>query len=236
MIDPMSNENTADPRIVAGMEAQGQVREEALASGDARLGWKAGLGTEAAMAKVGTSAPVAGFLTGGTLVASGATIAVGAWANPALEPEVAVRLGADVGAGATAAEVRAAIDAVGPAIELVDLGAPDDLEAVLAGNVFHRAVVLGPLAPVPEGGLDAVRLSLALSDRPAVEGIDPRAVLGDLAEVVAALADQIPLAGTTLQAGDVIITGSAVPAIALGCGEDVEVALEGAGAVEVRLR
>ncbi|HWI71920.1 MAG TPA: fumarylacetoacetate hydrolase family protein, partial [Baekduia sp.] len=161
---------------------------------------------------------------------------IGAWANPTLEPEVAVRLGAGVAAGASAAEVRAAIDAAGPAIELVDLGAPDDVEAVLAGNIFHRAVLLGPLAPLPPGDLDAVRLTLSISGEPPVEGIDPRPVLGDLAEVVRAIADQLPLAGTTLQAGDVVITGSAVPAIALRGGEDVEVALDGAGAVSVSLR
>jgi 2-keto-4-pentenoate hydratase len=232
----MATQNSEDPRIVAGLAAQGRAREDALAGGAARLGWKAGLGTEAAMAKVGTSAPLVGFLTDGTLAASGATIAIHAWANPLLEPEVAVRLGADVAAGAGAAEVRAAIDAAGPAIELVDLGAPDDVEAVLAGNIFHRAVLLGPLVALPPGGLDAVRLTLAVAGEPVVDGIDPRPALGDLAEVVRAIADQLPLAGTTLKAGDVVITGSAVPPLALRGGEDVEVALDGAGAVSVALR
>src|SRR5207245_1228809 len=61
------------------------------------------------------------------------------------EPEVAIHLGRDVPAGADGEAARAAIAALGAAIELVDIDRPlDDLETILAANVFHRAVVLGP--------------------------------------------------------------------------------------------
>jgi 2-keto-4-pentenoate hydratase len=226
--------NVDDPRIIAGLGAQARERQAALAGGARRLGWKAGLGTTAAMAKVGTDAPLVGFLTDASLVPGGQAVAIDGWGAPTLEPEVALRLGADVPAGASRDDVLAAIDAVGPAIELIDLGPPDDVEAVLAGNIFHRAVLLGPLAPWPGAPtLRDVRLEVRVAGQTPMTDIDPRAALGDLADVVRALADQLPLAGEAMRAGDVVITGSAMPAIALAGGEDVEVSLPGIGHVGV---
>src|SRR5204863_27590 len=69
------------------------------------------------------------------------------------EPEVAIHLGRDVPARAGGEAARAAIAALGAAIELVDIDRPlDDLEAILAANVFHRAVVLGPPRSERAGG------------------------------------------------------------------------------------
>jgi 2-keto-4-pentenoate hydratase len=226
--------NIDDPRIIAGLAAQARARQDVLAGGARRLGWKAGFGTAAAMAKIGTDAPVVGFLTDATLVAGGQTVDTDGWAVPTLEPEVAIRLGADAPAGASLDDVLAAIDAVGPAIELVDLGPADDLEAVLAGNIFHRIVVLGPLAPWPGSrSLQDVRLEVRIAGQAPITDVDPRTALGDLADVVRALADQLPLAGESIRAGDVVITGSAVPAIALTGREEVEVTLPGIGRVGV---
>jgi 2-keto-4-pentenoate hydratase len=226
--------NVDDPRVIAGLAAQARERQAALAGGARRLGWKAGLGTTAAMAKVGTDAPLVGFLTDATLVPAGQAVAIDGWGAPTLEPEVAVRLGVDVPAGAGRDDVLAAIDAVGPAIELIDLGPPDDVEAVLGGNIFHRNVLLGPLEPWPGApSLQDVRLDVRIAGQTPITDIDPRTALGDLADVVRALADQLPLAGDSLRAGDVVITGSAIPAVALGGGEDIEVSLPGIGHIGV---
>src|SRR5690242_15500431 len=130
--------NVEDPRIRAGLAAQADLRRDALQRAG-RLGWKAGVGTAAAMQRIGTSAPLVGFMTDATLLADGASCDITGWANPRLEAEVAVRLGADVPAGATAEQARDAIEAIAPAIELVDPGEPDDVEAVLADNIWHRA-------------------------------------------------------------------------------------------------
>jgi 2-keto-4-pentenoate hydratase len=108
------------------------------------LGWKAGFGTAAAIEKLGTDGPLVGFLTDSTLAPSGTEIDVADWEKPVLETEVGLRLDADVEAGQGRAEIRAAIGALGAAIELVDLGqAGSDPGAILATNVFHRKVLLG---------------------------------------------------------------------------------------------
>jgi 2-keto-4-pentenoate hydratase len=67
------------------------------------------------------------------------------------------------------------------------------------------------------------------------QGADPAGLLGDLAEVVRHLADQAPNAGDPLRAGDVIITGSAIPGVPISSGEQFEVRAGGLAPVSVRL-
>jgi 2-keto-4-pentenoate hydratase len=233
----VSSTNLLNPKVVAGLERQSAQRRRLLDEGARRLGWKAGFGTSAAMAALGTTAPLIGFLTDQSLRPDGATCPVGDWVKPVLEPEVAVRLGTDLAAGASPQEAAAAIDAVAAAIELVDLdGAADDVEAILAGNIFHRHVLLGAFAPLSsELALDTVRLDVVAGAETRAEAVDPRELLGDLAEVVRHLADQAPGAADELRAGDVIITGSVIPALAVAPGDRVEVRAAGLGAVSVRL-
>jgi 2-keto-4-pentenoate hydratase len=230
--------NTEDPRIVAGMAAQGRLRESRLAAGERRVGWKAGLGTAAMMRSASIGAPLTGFLTNASLASGMVTtdgLSIDAWRNPKLEPEFAVRVGADVPAGADRTAVEVAISAVAPAIEIIDLGDPGDIEQVLAENNFHRAFLFGPFTDVAGADLAAVRLSVVQDGQESHTGIDPATALDDLVEVVRAVADQIPLAGDKLQAGDVIMTGSVVPPIALAGGERFEVTLDDAGSVALQI-
>jgi 2-oxo-3-hexenedioate decarboxylase len=226
--------DTEDPRIVAGMAAQGSLRESRLAAGERRVGWKAGLGTAQAMEAASITAPLTGFLTNASL-ASGMTrtdgLSIDGWSNAKLEPEVAVRIGTDLAAGADRQTALAAITGAAPAIEIVDLGDPSDIEQVLAENIFHRAFLFGPFTDLGGADLAAARLTVTQDDREPQTGIDPATALGDLVDVVRAVADQAPLAGDALRAGDVVMTGSVVPAIALAGGAQFEVTLPGAGSV-----
>ena len=142
-----------------------------------------------------------------------------------LEPEVAVRLVADVGAGQSRPEIEAAVGAVGAAIELVDLGeAGDDAGAILAAGIFHRAVLLGEMTGIESGAaLAEVRIDVRAGGELHAVAADPAAVLGDLIEVLAGMADLLAASDDGLRAGDVIITGAAVKPFELAGGESVEV-------------
>ncbi len=122
-----------------------------------------------------------------------------------------------------------------PAIEIVELGDPGDIEQVLAENMFHRAFLFGPFSDADGTDLAAVRLSVSQDGGEPQAGIDPATVLGDLVEVVRAVADQAPLADDVLRAGDVVMTGSVLPAIAIVGGERFEVTLPGAGSVTLQI-
>ena len=219
--------NLDDQRVLDGMSAQGRRRADLLAGGARAVGWKAGLGTAAAMEKVGTGAPVAGFLTDATRVADGASVALDGWTTPTFEPELAIRVDADVAADASLDDVASAVGAIAPAIELVDLEPPDDLAAVLTGNVFHRVYLVGAWTPATGADVAAARLEVAIDGKPRAAQVDPAAALGDLVEVVRSIAAQAALAGAGLRAGELVITGSAIPAIALDGGETLTVTLTG---------
>lgn len=172
-----ATENSLREGLLRGQETF----RERLAPGARRLGWKAGFGTAAATQKLGTSGPLAAPLSEATLAPSGTSFDISGWGKPVLEPEVAVRLGADVDASQGRDEIEAAVDAVGAAIELVDLAAAsDDAGAILAAGIFHRAFLLGEMiALAPGTSLADLRVDVRAGGEDHALGADPAAVLGD---------------------------------------------------------
>ena len=92
-----------------------------LDGGAGAVGWKVGFGAPAALELMQITAPLLGFLTDATVFESGATVDASSWGQPLIEFEVAVYLGSDLGPGAADDEARAAIAAVGSAIELANV-------------------------------------------------------------------------------------------------------------------
>jgi 2-keto-4-pentenoate hydratase len=214
-----------DPRVRRGMERQLELRRRMLADGARPIGWKLGLGTAAAMEQHGTTAPLVGFLTDRGVREPGAEIEIGAWDKPTAEPEIAVHVARDVPADADRDAVAAAVGGLGVAIELVDLGG-GEVEDILAGDIFHRHVVLGPAV----GGvaLGDLRGQIRLGDE--AQSVDePLALVGDPVAALAHLAAHLAAFGETVRAGDVLITGSIVPALPLSAGDRLEYRLEPLG-------
>jgi 2-keto-4-pentenoate hydratase len=209
-------------------------REE-LAAGAEHMGWKVGFGAPAAMERLGIDRPLVGALTTGRRLPLGASVSVAGWARGLIEAEIAAYVGRDIGAEATPEEAFAAVDAWSLAIELADLDLPpDDIEEILAGNVYHRHVLLGDLAPAD---LDPTRVSVTVRrDGAEVAATDrPHELVGDLGWVLATTASTLAACGGALRAGDVVITGSVVPPIEVAPGQAWQVTAEGLGEVAVRL-
>jgi 2-keto-4-pentenoate hydratase len=209
------------------------LRDQAIAEGVAPLGWKAGFGSPAGLAKFGIDRPLVGFLTRDRLLPSGATVSVADWTNPMFEAEVAAHLSADIGPGATPAEALAAVGGWSVAIELADVTPPpNDIEEILAGNIFHRHVLLGPV-------VDSLPLPLSFSVLKNGEEVaatsDPEALTGELGFVLASMADTLADRGAGLRAGDVVITGSVIPPIAVVNGTTWLTRADQAGLSEVTL-
>jgi 2-keto-4-pentenoate hydratase len=217
------------------MEAQLARRAELLSSGEEHLGWKVGFGTPPVMEKLGTSASLVGYLVRSALVESGSTVPVGDWGKPVLEPEIAVHLGGDVPAGADRDAIRGAVAGLSAAIELADLDPPpDDVEAMLADDLYQRAVLLGPV----RSDIGAADVRAVVRRNGEVEGStdDPTAAVGDPLDVVAHVAATLEAAGARLEAGSVIITGSVIPALDVKAGDEVTVELEPLGTLTVGFR
>lgn len=213
-----------DPRVARGMQTQLAWRRERLGAGDRRLGWKVGFGAPAAMELLGTDRPLVGFLTDRGLLPDGAEVSIGGWTAPALEPEIAVRIGDDLG-----------IAALAPAIELADVDGPrDDPEQILAGNIFHRHVILGAFDDARRDA-DGIVVRLEVDGEEVARTDTPEALTGRLADVVRQTAEALQAAGEPLRAGDVIITGSAVPPLPVEPGRRVTADLGALGKLSVAL-
>ena len=202
-----------DPRIARGMEKQLSLRRARIAAGEKPLGWKVGLGAPPAMERLKIRAPLVGFMMQRSLLPNHVTVPVGSWTKPVAEPEVAVYMGKDLPAGADRAAAAAAIAALGPAIELADLNPPpDDVEVTLAGNIFHRHVILGPQDKSRAGAkLDGLvghvfRRGALVAKQEKIESL-----IGEMIGIVQHVAGTLAAYGEKLSAGDVIITGSIVP-------------------------
>jgi 2-keto-4-pentenoate hydratase len=229
--------HTGDPRIVRGMQAQFARRRALIAAGDKPLGWKVGFGAPAAMEKLRITAPLVGFLMRSALVDPDETVSLAGWAKPVAEPEIAVYIGKDLAAGSDRDSATAAIAALGPAIELADLDVPpEEVETILAGNIFQRRVVLGPRDSSRAGGkVNDVTGRIFRRGAEVARTSDPQANTGNLIDIVRHVADVLEACGEKLRNGAVIITGSVVPPLFIEPGDDsVAFELDPVGRVSVR--
>ena len=221
-----------DPRIERGLLAQLTERRRRIDAGDRPLGWKLGMGVPAAMEKLGTSAPLVGYLLDSARLESGGTCDISGWANPRLEPEVAVHMAADLGAGASREDAERAIRGMGAAIELVDPDpGADDPEAILAADIFQRHVLLGPVVEGATASGTSARV-LKNGDEAARTG-DATEATGDPVDLVLHVATVVGAAGEGVRAGEVVICGSVVPALDIAPGDTVEVRVDPLGALTV---
>jgi len=210
---PIVMNRISDPRIVRGMEKQLRLRQVRLDAGHRPIGWKVGFGAPAALERLRLDAPLIGFLTDKTVLPSNATVSIADWTKPAMEAEIAVYMGKDLPAGADRKTTQAAIASIGPAIELADMHfPPDDVEAVLAANIYNRHVILGRADSSREG---CVLNGLTGHISHNGEALSPvtalQALTGDLIDIVSHVADVLAKSGETLRSGELIITGSIIP-------------------------
>ena len=226
-----------DPRVVEGMRAQVARRAADLAGGEEHAGWKIGFGAPAAKANLGTSAALVGYLVKSRRVDDGGTVDISGFAKAALEPEVAVHLSGDVAPGATREETAAAIAGIGPAIEIADIHLPlDDVAAVLAGDIFQRAYVLGPITrAIGEVDLSASAGRVEADGEVLASTDDLTALVGDAVDLVRHAAGYLGASGLALEAGSVLITGSVTPLVFPTPGRTYRVDLGPVGSVSIRL-
>jgi 2-keto-4-pentenoate hydratase len=195
-------------------------RRQILAQGAEPVGWKIGFNVPEIQRKVGIEAPLAGFLTTDGVLEDGAEWSLGDQGGVVVESEVAVELGEDA----------RSVVALLPALELTD--PPDlslDVETILAGNIFHRAVAFGPRVETDAPG--EARVIVNGERRHTLTAAETGAGLERMVEVVAG---RLAEAGEEPRAGDRIITGVLAPPHEARPGDTVRLELEAVGDVELR--
>jgi 2-keto-4-pentenoate hydratase len=189
------------------------------------------------MERLKIKAPLVGFMMQRSLLPNACTVPVGSWHKLVAEPEVAVYMGQDLSGGASRDAAIAAIKGLSPAVELADLNPPpDDVEVTLAGNIFHRHVILGECDTGRAGAkLDGLTGHVFRRGALAAKQDKIEALIGEMIGIVAHVAGTLAANGEKLRAGDVIITGSIVPPPFIEPDEtEFAYALEPVGGLSVR--
>ena len=86
------------------------------------------------------------------------------------------------------------------------------VEIALAGNIFHRHVILGPLDTSRAGAkLEGLAGHIFRRGALAAKQDNVEALIGEMVGIVQHVAGTLAAHGEQLRAGDIIITGSIVP-------------------------
>jgi 2-keto-4-pentenoate hydratase len=191
------------------------VRLQVQARGAGPVGYKIGLTSKRMQDMCGIGSPIAGVVLADRVHASGVSLKASAYGRVGVEFEIAVRLKRDLvpsGDVPTLADVAAAVDAVCPAIEIVDDRSADyralDVRSLIADNSWNAGIVLGEFVhDWPE--LRTIEGIVAV-DGKAVDRGSGSDVLGHPFHPVAWLATHLAGQGAGLRAGDIVMTGSLV--------------------------
>ena len=206
--------------VARGMRALLARRDAALAGGAAPVGWKIGFNTPAIQEHFGLTEAVVGYLTDAGVSPDGAAISLAGWGAPAVEVEVAIRVGTD-----------GAVAGLAPALELVDLDISfDDIEPVLAGNICHRGVIFGNEVP----GVDPWAMVATVTRAGA--GVAEGRLVEDPATTASFVRSYLSAHGAALEAGDRIIAGSVVAPVAVAPGDELSVSFGPLGHLSVGFR
>jgi 2-oxo-3-hexenedioate decarboxylase len=205
--------------------------------GEQLVGIKMGFTSDAKRKQMGIADLIWGRLTDAMCLRSGASTSLAAYIHPRIEPEVAFRLSKPLRGEVTRAQAAAAVEAVAPALEIIDSRYRDfrfSLADVVADNSSSAAVVIGEWQPAP-ANLGALGIQMSFDDRPVQHG-STAAVMGDPLLSLVAAARLAGESGVTLAPGWLVMAGGATAAESLTGPTRVRAEVEALGGVEIEVR
>ena len=209
------------------------------------FGWKIAATSKAGQAHIAVDGPLAGRLLRERVRDSGDEVPFGRHPQMRVaEAEFAFRMARSLPPRAALYDVASVLDAVAtlhPSIELPDsryvdftrVGAPQ----LIADNACAHYFVLGPAAPGDWRAIDLVqhRVIGTVTGKLQREGKGAN-VLGDPREALTWLVNELSSLGITLDAGQVVTTGTCLVPLDIGAGDHVRMDFGALGAVEAVTR
>ena len=206
------------------------------AAGERLCGAKMGFTSRAKMAQMGVHEMIIGQLTEAMQVEDGGSFVRASAIHPRVEPEVAMLLGRELHAVEHASQLVSCVEAVAPAMEIIDSRYADfrfSLAAVVADNTSGCGFVLGPWRRVP-ATLDNLGMVLQFDGRARQLG-SSAAILGSPWRALHAAWRLARRHGLRVGAGSVLLAGAATAAEALPAGGHVQAEVAGLGRVSFRV-
>ncbi|WP_324743225.1 2-keto-4-pentenoate hydratase [Pseudomonas veronii] len=203
-----------------------------LARGSRQVGLKMGFTSRAKMAQMGVNDLIWGRLTEDMLIEEGGTIELPRYVHPRVEPEICFLLGKRLEGSVTALQAMAAVEAVAPALEVIDSRYKDfkfSLPDVVADNASSSGFVVGAWQ---HPSIDLSNLGLLMTfDGRAVEMGSTAAILGSPVRALVAAARLAAEQGEALEPGSLVMAGAATAAVALRPGVAVRCEFQSLGSV-----
>lgn len=210
-----------------------------LEQGRRLSGRKIGLTSKAVQNQLGVDQPDFGMLYQDMEFVDGETVPFDRFMQPRAEAEIAFRMGKDVtDADLTPSRFSAAVDAVLPAIEIVDSAIADwkiTFEDTVADNASSGLYVIGQ-TPFLLSNLDLELAGMIMRCNGETVSLGVGAAcLGHPLNAALWLARTMVDRGRPLQAGDIILSGALGPMAALQPGDHFEAVIGGLGSVGAHL-
>jgi 2-oxo-3-hexenedioate decarboxylase len=217
-------------------QVQAASLERRFARGEKLVGAKMGLTSRAKMIQVGVDKVIWGRLTDEMRLEEGATLRKSKYVHPRVEPELAFLLKKDLSGDVSAAEAMAAVEAIAPAMEIIDsryqnfkFALPD----VIADNSSSSGFIIGNWHN-PDQDFSNLGIVLEINGRPVQIG-STAAILGHPVRSLVAAAKDAGVTLGGLKAGWIIMAGGATAAHPLSVGELARVTIENLGSASIRV-
>jgi 2-oxo-3-hexenedioate decarboxylase len=222
--------------VAEAYEVQALSIARRLERGERRIGMKMGLTSRAKMLQVGVDQMTWGRLTDAMLLEEGGTLARSHFVHPRIEPEVAFLMKGPLVGRVTAAQALAAVEAVAPAMEVIDSRYENfkfALADVIADNSSSSALVVGAWQ-YPRQDISNLGVILEI-DGQVIEVGSTAAILGHPVRSLVAAARMVAEAGEQLNAGDIVMAGGITAAPVLRPGMTIRNSVQNLGSVSIRV-
>jgi len=237
-VEPLT-EREPDLTLEAAYAVSERLLKRRLADGERLVGKKIGVTSKAVQTMLDVHQPDFGYLTDAMVYTSEDPVPISTTLiQPRAEGEIAFVLARDLtGPGVTVADVLLATECVMPCFEIVDSRVADwkiRIEDTVADNASCGLLVLGDQAQSPRNvDLTTCGMVLHKNGRLLSTGAGA-AALGSPLNCVAWLANTLGRFGVSLEAGDVILSGSLVPLEPVVAGDHMSLAIGGIGTASIR--
>jgi len=207
--------------------------ERRFARGERLIGVKMGLTSRAKMIQVGVDEVIWGRLTDAMRLEEGGSLSKARYVHPRIEPELAFLMKRDLSGVVTAAEALSAVEAIAPAMEIIDSRYRDfkfALPDVIADNSSSSGFVVGNWAR-PDQDFSNLGIVVEVDGRPVQIG-STAAILGHpIRSLVAAARATAGIGG--LKPGWIVLAGGATAAHPLKLGQNVRTTIQNLGPVSI---
>ncbi|MGO9942851.1 MAG: 2-keto-4-pentenoate hydratase [Rhodoblastus sp.] len=207
--------------------------ERRFARGERLIGVKMGLTSRAKMIQVGVDEVIWGRLTDAMRLEEGGSLSKARYVHPRIEPELAFLMKRELSGEVSAAEALSAVEAIAPAMEVIDSRYRDfkfALPDVIADNSSSSGFVVGNWAR-PDQDFSNLGIVVEVDGRPVQIG-STAAILGHpIRSLVAAARATAGIGG--LKPGWIVLAGGATAAHPLKLGQNVRTTIQNLGPVSI---